>query len=249
MFCEDRRQNIYRTEPVPIGAGRPNQLNQSYRISEQTARLANFLSTWAEQEGKSETVTSVKLVQDNFLVHNVWFDGTRADAENVLREDVKSLVEHRNNARADIAILVCTIKTGWRVCRILDQLALPYQCTFESEEEYNQLKRLYREDTEEFENKKEAIRRGYKAGFWMQGGKIKVSTVHSFKGWELSNILFFLDPTKPQDGDKVALLYTAITRSQECLTVYNYDPELSIFGKKAILEGYIKKHSSTFSIF
>ena len=63
--------------------------------------------------------------------------------------------------------------------------------------------------------KQEALRRGYKCGFWMQTGKIKVSTIHSFKGWELSNILVLFAPVKPQEGDKISLLYTAITRSQE----------------------------------
>ncbi len=244
VFCEDRRQNIYRTEPIPL-SGRPNQLNQSYRISEQTAKLANFLSTWAEQESKNETVTSVHLFQGNFLVRNVWFDGTKADAEQALREDIKSLVEDRNTTRPDIAVLVCTVKFGWDVCRILNELKLPYQCTFESEEEYNQLRQLYGNNLKEFENKQDALRRGYKAGFWMQGGKIKVSTIHSFKGWELNNILILFSPAMPQEQDKVALMYTAITRSQENLTIYNCDPELSFFGKKSILEGYVAQHPSS----
>lgn len=249
VFCEDRRQNIYSTEAVPIGAGRPNELNDSYRIPEQTAKLANFLSNWAEQEGMSETVTSVKPIQNNLFIHNVWCDGTQTDINNALREDIKNLVEDRNTARADIAILVCTIKAGWYVCRLLDELSLPYQRTFESYQEYCELEKRYENNSEELIKKKEALRRGYKCGFWMQTGKIKVSTIHSFKGWELSNILVLFAPVLPQEGDKISLLYTAITRSQERLTIYNYNPELSVFGRKAISEGYIEEHPSTTSIF
>ncbi len=90
----------------------------------------------------------------------------------------------------------------------------------------------------------------------MQGGRIKVCTIHSFKGWELSNILVLFNPAEPQKGvktiasseeegseDAIALLYTAITRSQENLTVYNSYELLFEFGKKAIKKGYAERHS------
>lgn len=79
----------------------------------------------------------------------------------------------------------------------------------------------------------------------MQGGKIKVCTIHSFKGWELNNILVFFNPDERQNEDNVALLYTAITRSQQNLTIYNADLKLSHFGKMAVSEDYIEQHSST----
>ena len=43
--------------------------------------------------------------------------------------------------------------------------------------------------------------------------------------------------------DLIALLYTAITRSQENLTVYNTYELLVEFGKKAIKKGYAEEHS------
>jgi superfamily I DNA/RNA helicase len=122
---------------------------------------------------------------------------------------------------------------------------LPYQQNFESEKENKQLHQLYKNNWEEFQKKRDDLRRGYKAGFWMQGGKIKVCTIHSFKGWELSNILVFFNPDEKQNEDKVALLYTAITRSQQNLTIYNADTNLSSLGKMAISGGYIEQHPST----
>ena len=76
----------------------------------------------------------------------------------------------------------------------------------------------------------------------MQGGRIKVCTIHSFKGWELSNILVFFN-TNDSQIEKAALLYTGITRSQQCLTIYNIDPDFYDFGSLAISEGYINSHS------
>jgi superfamily I DNA/RNA helicase len=244
MFCEDRRQNIYRTEQMPLGAGRPYELNESYRIPEQTARLANSLSTWANQEGQFEMVKSIKPFQENLFVNNIWFNGTKSEALTTLQNDIKTLVKDKNTARADIAILVCTVTDGWQVCQTLDELNLPYQRNFESKEENKKLFSLFGHNKEDFKRKVEQLRRGYKAGFWMQGGRIKVCTIHSFKGWELSNILVFFNPDKKQNEDSVALLYTAITRSQDNLTIYNSEPELSDFGKKAILEAYIEQHPS-----
>ncbi|AUS98938.1 hypothetical protein CLI64_00145 [Nostoc sp. CENA543] len=249
MFCEDDRQNIYRKNvnsrgSIPGIKGRPNLLNESYRIPEQTARLANALSTWAKQEGESGTVKSIKSVQGNLFVRNIWFDGTKKQVVKTIKEDVNNLIHDRNVARADIAILVCTVEDGWQICKALDELSLPYQQNFESQEENQEIYRLYGNNYEEFEKKRDELRRGYKAGFWMQGGKIKVCTIHSFKGWELSNILVFFNPEEEQHEAKVPLLYTAITRSQEYLTIYNSDSNLTLFGKFAISELYIEPHPS-----
>ena len=261
MFCEDRRQNIYKTEPIPI-LGRPVELKESYRISPQTAKLANFLSEWTNQEEKWTTVTSV---QQDLLGKNIWFNGNINKALTTLKNDVQTLIKNRNIARPDIAILVCTVRDGWSVCHILDQLRLPYQRNFESLAEYRELEHKINkkyanyspeEKYKEFTTQREKLRRGYKTDFWMQGGRIKVCTIHSFKGWELSNILVLFNPAEPQKGvktinssdekgneDAIALLYTAITRSQENLTVYNTYESLFEFGKKAIKKGYAEGHS------
>ncbi|MDY6804884.1 MAG: AAA family ATPase [Cyanobacteriota bacterium] len=236
MFCEDRQQNIYERQEIKRQAmpiqGRPSGLNDSYRIPEKTAQLANFLSTCAELEGL-KIIKSIKPLQGNLFVRNLWFNGTYRNATKALAKDIKALTTGKNNARPDIAILVCTVEDGWKVCEVLESLHLPSQCSFEPKEENEILKRKKDEDK---------LRRGYKVGFWMQTGKIKVATIHSFKGWELSNILVFFNPAKRQKETFIELLYTAITRSQECLTIYNMDSDLYEFGDLAIEEGYVEAH-------
>ena len=218
--------------------------NESYRIPEQTARLANALSTWAKQEGESGSVKSIKSVQPDLFVSNIWFNGTKDQVITAIKEDVRNLVQDKNTARADIAILICNVEDGWRICKALDELKLPYQQNFESQEENKNLYNIYANNYEEFKKKRDELRRAYKASFWMQGGRIKVCTIHSFKGWELSNILVFFNPEEEQAQAKVPLLYTAITRSQQSLTIYNSDSDLTPFGKIAISELYIEEHLS-----
>ncbi len=249
MFCEDDRQNIYSKSVKERGTlpgikGRPNILQESYRIPLQTAKLANALSTWAKQEGESGSVNSKQFIQGNLFIRNLWFNGTKNEIVSTIREDVINLVQDRKTAHPDIAILVCTVKNGWQVCQILDELNLPEpQRNFESKEEHDKLYQLYGQDRDKFKKKLDELRRRYKAGFWMQGGKIKVCTIHSFKGWELSNILVFFNPEEEQEQAKVPLLYTAITRSQQNLTIYNADLKLSQFGEMAISKNYIEQHS------
>ena len=248
MFCEDRRQNIYgreeiRRESIPKLVGAPTKLKESFRIPEQTAKLANFLADYTKLEIE-DNVESIKPLQGNLFVRNHWFNGTYKESIEALKVDVKNLTKDRNNARADIAVLVCSVEDGWEVCKALNQLSLPYQAAFESQEEHQKLNNDYAKDSKKtIEYMINQIRRGYKTAFWMQGGRIKISTIHSFKGWELTNILVFFNPDeKKQNEHSKELLYTAITRSQECLTVYNASSLFKDFGDAAISEAFIEAH-------
>ena len=127
------------------------------------------------------------------------------------------------------------------LCKILEELNLPCQKNFESREENKILHERHKEDKQKFKQEQDDLRRCYKAGFWMQGGRVKVCTIHSFKGWELSNILVFFQTNESQK-EKAALLYTSITRSQQCLTIYNTDLDFYDFGSLAISEGYVNSH-------
>lgn len=59
---------------------------------------------------------------------------------------------------------------------------------------------------------------------------LKMATIHSFKGWESSNVIFILEPVSNVDGkyccraeggDSPELIYTAITRAKENLFIIN----------------------------
>lgn len=242
MLFEDDRQNIYDVDTgervsIPGVLGRPNKLNRSYRIPLQTAKLANLFATHYCPESLSGDVEKVNEL--DLFVSNIWFDGI--NALDTLKQDILRLIHNPNAARPDIAILVCTIKSGWKVCKVLDELNLPYQKTFESEEENWQLRKISEQKSSiYFKDKEIELRRGYKVGFCMQTGKIKVSTIHSFKGWELNNILVYFAPNKGQAKVTAPLLYTAMTRSQQNLTIYGSD--FGDFVDLAVQKGYVTRH-------
>jgi len=77
----------------------------------------------------------------------------------------------------------------------------------------------------QFGEKIKAVRDNKKLHFWFNSGTVKLSTIHSFKGWEAST-LFLVIEEKYESGDfKMSfpeLIYTGLTRSKENLIVLNF---------------------------
>lgn len=67
----------------------------------------------------------------------------------------------------------------------------------------------------------EFIRKNKKMNFWMNCGMVKVSTIHSFKGWE-SQAIFLIIENSTSKEEFNELLYTGITRARENLIVINF---------------------------
>ncbi|ANV90690.1 ATP-binding domain-containing protein [Picosynechococcus sp. PCC 8807] len=258
FFCEDRRQNIYGKESIPL-IGRPNELKKSRRLPDSVVKIANELASYIQKENREESsqVETEESFQPNILISNTWFDCRNIDiCLNALEADLSQLIKSPENARGDIAILVCTTglmneshqrydDDGWRVQELLQNspdLHLPYDSTFETYDEYKKLRESY--SGEKLEQNLTQLSRGYKTNFWMRNGKIKLSTIHSFKGWEISNIFVIFNPStsKEQQKTKYELLYTAVTRSQKNLTVYNLDSNLHEFAEMCISAGYMNRH-------
>lgn len=87
--------------------------------------------------------------------------------------------------------------------------------TFESMEEYHRIG----------QNKKEIeeLRRFKKNNFWMKTGTIKLSTTHSFKGWEVNTLFLIIENEKENNSEftNSELIYTALTRARRNLIVFN----------------------------
>ncbi len=84
-----------------------------------------------------------------------------------------------------------------------------------------------------FENDTEAKYHPHKKSFWMGDSRLKMSTIHSFKGWELENIVLFIPKKAPESNKKLdAIVYTAITRTRENLIVLNSNKRYNEFGDK-----------------
>lgn len=109
---------------------------------------------------------------------------------------------------------------------------------FETEEEF---RKLYPNAQSGYERNKEIekIRKNRKANFWMNRGTFKLSTIHSFKGWE-SPVLFLvvedniknynnLIQTDSQGFKPIEfsdeLVYTGFTRCRNFLFIVNINNE------------------------
>jgi len=64
------------------------------------------------------------------------------------------------------------------------------------------------------------IRDNKKMNFYMNSGTVKISTIHSFKGWECENLFLIIEKRHALSFDEI--LYTGITRSRTNLIIINY---------------------------
>lgn len=60
----------------------------------------------------------------------------------------------------------------------------------------------------------------------MNPGFIKLSTIHSFKGWEIKNLFLIIEKDEDDSFISPELVYTALTRCQFNLFVINIGNDL-----------------------
>jgi len=84
-----------------------------------------------------------------------------------------------------------------------------------------------------FENEEEKRYHKHKKAFWMGDSRLKISTIYSFKGWEVLNVILFIPEAifeKAEIYDRV--VYTAMTRTRQNLIVLNANRRYMEFGEK-----------------
>lgn len=77
-----------------------------------------------------------------------------------------------------------------------------------------------------FQEAVDKVRRNKKFNYWNNRGVVKLSTIHSFKGWEVDTLLLIiLKEDNHKEFESAELIYTAITRCRTNLIVINCDNE------------------------
>ena len=89
-----------------------------------------------------------------------------------------------------------------------------------------------------FEADYKFIRDNKKYNFWMNTGNIKISSIHSFKGWESDTVFLILPKKKDGDFSFDELLYTGITRTRSNLIVINLGNAEYHENMKILIETY-----------
>lgn len=218
----DEKQNIYEreldenNEPiVRTVAGVWNKsLNVSQRFASNIGNIAmKFQKTiFGLKYGADELKVMSQFDFEKRIIEYHYFHSFTSD---LLFDKVYKVLERNQIHSSDAGILCSKVE----ILRAIDYSirTIKHENTavaFESQEEY-----LEHKDNN---TKIEEIRRLRKNHFYMKTGTVKLSTIHSFKGWEIDTLFLFIE--KEEDEKEFAnaeLIYTGLTRARKNLVIFN----------------------------
>lgn len=225
VIFADEKQNIYHRAEIGKDKrivtniiGRWNELNKSFRVGKEIAYLASKFQRVYLKEKYNVDKIEVENEQMSFNIdpkQDIIFNSV--DELNYIEifNDVKEYAKKNKIGYNEICVLGENIKNLRELEYVLrNKYVVESDITFEKQEEYLEVK-----DDPNYKLILTGIRRNRKFNFKMDSRKLKISTIHSFKGWEIDNLVLILD----EDGDeKVSdeLIYTAITRCKKNLLIY-----------------------------
>lgn len=219
----DKRQNIFERElnwldkrVTRVGLDKFKDeyidLTVTFRLPRKVAKMSNEFSEVfnLNQELK------VGNIEDNPVLlhsqHIIWLNINEEDCEEYIYNSYLRLKKADYSA-SDIVILIPSHKLGKSIVTMFKDKKI----------EVNHV----------FEENSEARYHPHKKAFWMGDGRLKMSTIHSFKGWELLNIVLFIPARAPESNVKLdSIIYTALTRTRENLIVLNSNKRYREFGEK-----------------
>ncbi|MGG0240787.1 AAA family ATPase [Bacillus rhizoplanae] len=234
VLLGDEKQNIYNREleedkkVKTTISGAWNQLNTSYRLTSRISDVAiEFQKHFFKEKYELDNIDlqeQLQLTLENdtqlhyYFINNSLENAIYIEFFKVVYNIIENLAVHRND--------LCFLGTQIELLRELDYYIRLYRKekttrTFESKEVYEQLK-----ERKDCKRQLEQLRRERKYNFWMNGGTTKVSTIHSFKGWEINNLVLFVEEDTNKSGEKERiaieeLIYTGITRCRKNLIIIN----------------------------
>jgi hypothetical protein len=212
----DEKQNIYERETEEKkmttiqGFGNWKSLGTSIRYLEKGGRIQDlaykfqqaYFNEKYELDTKKKTLTTKSLDLGLFKVVNT------INVEEISRKIILEMKQNDLHPN-DVTILASRIKTLRDIEKNLrKEYHQPTICTFETDE-------IYKEQNNSQFQEIENIRRIKKLHFQLNDGSIKLSTIHSFKGFESPNIFLIL-----HDFDNSEMIYTGLTRSKFNLVVF-----------------------------
>jgi hypothetical protein len=222
----DEKQNIYdrkleNKKPNTTILGAWNLLKESFRLDSKIASLAEkFQNNFFINKYDIDTIEIKQKKQGAFdFETNIINIYKYADIKNLLVA-IFNIVKKHNIHSNDICILSYTID----ILREVDyQIRHDYNektlTTFETQEVLSFLKKEYK-DINILKSEIENVRRVKKFGFRLNNGMIKLSTIHSFKGWETPTLFLIIDEEKLNTEVEEAI-YIAITRARHNIIIFD----------------------------
>jgi hypothetical protein len=225
LLVSDKRQNIYdrildwqdkRNAATRYLLTKFNEdfvrLNETFRLPKRVAEMSNEFSDvfGLDQEMKVSKIQEMPALI--FSQHIVWLNIKHESWLEYIHSAFRRL-KNETYSPSDMVILLPSHKFGNECVKFFNELNIEVNHVFEddSEGKFHQ----------------------HKKAFWMGDSRLKMSTIHSFKGWELANIVLFVPERAPETNSKLdAIVYTAITRTRENLIVINANRRYNDFGEK-----------------
>ncbi|MEP2279736.1 AAA family ATPase [Maribacter sp.] len=241
----DEKQNIYnRTldenrDPKTVGIrGDWNRsLNISKRFADEIGRLA--LEYQKDLMSKKYSIDELQIIsnptfdfdQKTLKYFNFGIETTAKDLFDKYAELVKFYKIHPSNVCFLSAKVDYLREVDYLIRRELKEKTIT---TFETKEFWDKLKEEIHSKSD-FNKKIENIRRNKKNHFWMKTGTTKLSSIHSYKGWESHTVILLIEPEEGENQfETVELVYTGLTRAQLNLFVFNMGNDFydNFFDKK-----------------
>ncbi len=213
----DKKQNVYQRDMDWLDkrkSGRDKfgdwiELKTVFRLPPKIAEITNLFSEEFDlsQEVKYESVENLQLFE---VERYVWQNIKPSDwLRKVKTAFIRLKAEEQNPS--DIIIMVPDKYHGKECISVFNKMNIETNNVFDGDENLTKNKR----------------------SFWMGDSRLKISTIHSFKGWELKNVIIYIPKkTNWADSEMDSLIYTAMTRTRQHLIVFNANPRYIEFGEK-----------------
>lgn len=233
FFVCDKAQNIYEKNLTWVEnmgdfpgkvqfSGRWSELSEVYRLPHKIAEMAKKFS----EEFELDHSLKMDLGQSRLLNTDPpifeWKNITDDDWYSYMVEFYEKIRQLDANNPSEIVVLIPKNRMGIEAVEIFEEKGIKTDHLFNS-------------DPNKWLNKKT---------FSNMDGKLKLSTIHKFKGWEAKNVIMVIPEEWKGDENLDALVYTSFTRTLENLMVLNCNERYYDFGalyeKQDILKKEIK---------
>ncbi len=251
----DVKQNIYdrpldeykdfKAVSIP---GDWNELTQSFRL---TTKIANIALKFQKYffDGKYEVDELIKVNSQGSLFgleeyfQYLYYDQLTYIGKIV--DDIYSIIFQLNKHPNDI----CFLSPRIEILKDIDYLIRNHkhentQTIFETKEMYDKLQSQSK-NLENLESDIKKLRDNKKFNFWMNPGNLKLSTIHSFKGWEINTLFLIIEAGVTENSEHEIsideLVYTGLTRCRHNLIIINIgNSRYHSFFKELVEDDFLK---------
>lgn len=220
----DKKQNIYSREMEWLdkrrnGVEKFGDWIELKTIVRLPLKIAEITKEFSEEFNLNQDVKFDKIERpdlfNQYVEHSVWWNINENDWLSKINDAFEMIKEKGTSKHGSDTVILLPDKYYGDTC-------VKY---FEATKSM-QVNHVFETDDEKRYHK-------HKKAFWMGDGRIKISTIHSFKGWEVLNVIFYIPASYyGRDDAYDRIVYTAMTRTRQNLIVINANDRYREFGDR-----------------